>query len=165
MSKIKKYICILVVFALCMAGFCVSAENNYVLEDVISDTGNYIYNTVKEPQVGSIGGEWAILGLARSGLEIPDEYFSDYYKRVEAYVKEHSGNLHDKKYTEYSRLIVALTSIGKNPADVAGYNLLTPLGDYEKTIRQGMNGPIWALIALDSGVQLLGQKQGRCAVQ
>ena len=66
-------------------------------------------------------------------------------------MKEHEGNLHDKKYTEYSRVIVALTAIGKNPADVAGYNLLTPLGDYEKTIWQGMNGPIWALIALDSG--------------
>ena len=28
---------------------------------------------------------------------------------------------------------------------------MTPLGGFEKTIWQGMNGPIWALIALDSG--------------
>lgn len=129
----------------------VLAENSYNIDAVVSDTANYIYKTVSEPQVGSVGGEWAVLGLARSGVEIPEEYYQDYYKRVEEYVKERKGNLHDKKYTEYARLIVALTAIGKNPTDVAGYNLLTPLGDYEKTIWQGMNGPIWALIALDSG--------------
>jgi hypothetical protein len=44
-----------------------------------------------------------------------------------------------------------VSAIGKDPTDVAGYNLLTPLGDYDKTIWQGLNGPIWALIALDSG--------------
>lgn len=129
----------------------VSATSNFDIDKVVADTASYIYKTVKEPQVGSIGGEWAVLGLARSTVEIPDEYYQNYYENVEEYVKEREGNLHDKKYTEYSRLIVALTSIGKNPIDVAGYNLLTPLGDYEKTIWQGMNGPIWALIALDSG--------------
>ena len=59
--------------------------------------------------------------------------------------------LHERKYTEYSRVILALTAIGRDPAKVAGYNLLTPLGDFEKTIWQGLNGPIWAFIALDSG--------------
>ena len=27
-----------------------------------------------EAEVGSIGGEWAVLGLARSGVEIPDDF-------------------------------------------------------------------------------------------
>ncbi len=56
-----------------------------------------------------------------------------------------------KKYTEYSRVIIALTSIGKDPKNVGGYNLLLPLGDFEKTTWQGINGAIWALIALDCG--------------
>lgn len=103
------------------------------------------------PQVGSIGGEWLVFGLARSGADIPDEYFENYYQTAEKYIKDCGGVLHEKKYTEYSRVILALTAIGKNPADVAGYNLLMPLGDYEKTIWQGINGSIWALIALDSG--------------
>ena len=145
---VSVFLCLIMVLSL---GSVASAENSCDIDYVVSDTANYIYKTVSEPQVGSIGGEWAVLGLARSGVEIPEEYYQDYYKRVEEYVKEREGNLHDKKYTEYSRLTVALTAIGKNPTDVAGYNLLTPLGDYEKTIWQGMNGPIWALIALDSG--------------
>lgn len=127
------------------------ATSTTELSDAVTDTAKYMYKTVKSPQVGSIGGEWAVLGLARSRYEVPDEYYQKYYETVEDYVKACKGVLHEKKYTEYSRLIVALTSIGKDPSDVAGYNLLTPLGDYEKTIWQGMNGPIWALIALDSG--------------
>ncbi len=127
------------------------AVEDAVLDAAIKDAAKYMYNTVKNPQVGSVGGEWAVIGLARSGYEVPEEYYQKYYATVESYVKSLDGNLHDKKYTEYSRLIVALTSIGKDPSNVAGYNLLTALGDYDKTIWQGLNGPIWALIALDSG--------------
>ena len=116
----------------------------------IEDTAQYIYKTVKDPQVGSIGGEWAVLGLARSGYDVPDSYYQDYYATVEEYVEACDGVLHDKKYTEYSRVIVALSAIGKDARDVAGYDLTKPLGDYDKTIWQGLNGPIWALIALDS---------------
>ena len=111
----------------------------------------FMVSAVKAPEVGSIGGEWAVIGLARSGYSVPADYYDEYYTRVEKYVKNCSGVLHDRKYTEYSRVILALTAIGRDPSKVAGYNLLTPLGDFEKTIWQGLNGPIWALIALDSG--------------
>ena len=127
-----------------------AAVTDTALADAVTDTAQYMYKTVKSPQVGSIGGEWAVLGLARSGYEVPEEYYQDYYGTVEAYVKACDGNLHDKKYTEYSRVIVALSAIGKDARDVAGYDLTKPLGDYDKTIWQGLNGPIWALIALDS---------------
>lgn len=119
--------------------------------EVVNNTSKYMYQTVTNPQVGSIGGEWAVIGLARGNYKVPESYYKRYYANVEAYVKERKGILHPKKYTEYSRLSLALTAIGKDPTNVAGYNLLTPLGDYEKTIWQGINGPIWALIALDSG--------------
>ena len=117
----------------------------------LDQTARYIHTTVKDPQVGSVGGEWAVLGLARSGYAVPDSYYTTYYKTVEDYVKDKKGVLHSKKYTEYSRVILALTAMGKDPRAVAGYDLTLPLGDYEKTIWQGLNGPIWALIALDAG--------------
>ncbi len=148
----KKFISILlsftILFSLSSEVFAFDTDKvNVTLERV----GNYLYETVKEPIVGSIGGEWAVLGLARSNMDIPDAYFENYYQTVTKYVKDCGGVLHSKKYSEYSRVTVALTSIGKNPKDIAGYNLLTPLGDYEKTIWQGVNGAIFALIALDSG--------------
>lgn len=138
---------------LCLAlGLCAQATavSDDALSAAITDTAEYMYKAVKNPQVGSIGGEWAVLGLARSGYAVPEEYYQDYYATVEAYVTACGGKLHDKKYTEYSRVIVALSSIGKDARDVAGYDLTYPLGDYDKTIWQGLNGPIWALLALDS---------------
>lgn len=121
------------------------------VQNEVQGSAAYMVSAVKAPEVGSIGGEWAIIGLARSGYSVPADYYDEYYTRVEKYVKNCSGVLHERKYTEYSRVILALTAIGREPSKVAGYNLLTPLGDFEKTIWQGMNGPIWALIALDSG--------------
>ena len=150
--RIKRSVCVFLSFFVIFSTTAqVFAADKAAVDAAVEDMANYIYQTVKNPQVGSIGGEWAVLGLARSGCAVPMEYYQNYYKTVEEYVTACKGNLHDKKFTEYSRLVVALTSIGKDPTDVAGYNLLTALGDYDKTIWQGMNGPIWALIALDSG--------------
>lgn len=120
------------------------------LDAALADTAQYIYQTVKTPQTGSTGGEWAVLGLARSGYDVPKEYYEGYFTAVEAQVSACGGVLHDTKYTEYSRVIVALSALGRDARNVAGYDLTLPLGDYDKTVRQGLNGPIWALIALDS---------------
>ncbi len=150
-QKAIKLLSILVALTLITGTVSAMAFGNKTLDAAVTDTAAYMYQTVKSPQVGSIGGEWAVLGLARSGYDVPMEYYQNYYETVVDYVKACKGNLHNKKYTEYSRLIVALSSIGKDPTQVGGYNLLTALGDYDKTIWQGLNGPIWALISLDSG--------------
>ena len=127
------------------------AASDATLDTTINTTAAYMLRTVTKPQVDSVGGEWAVIGLARSGYDVPDSYYDAYYKTVEAYVKDCNGVLHDKKYTEYSRVILALTAAGYDPRNVAGYDLTLALGDFDKTIWQGINGPIFALIALDSG--------------
>lgn len=154
MKKSTRILSLLLVAILILSvfsSFTYAEVGDDLLNTVVKDTAEFMYKEVSNPQVGSIGGEWAVLGLARSGINIPDDYYHKYYNNVVEYVKGLDGNLHDKKYTEYSRLIVALTAIGKDPRDVGGYNLLTALGDFDKTVFQGLNGPIWALIALDSG--------------
>lgn len=133
------------------SGQNVLSADNDTLNVMLENTAGYIYKTVSTPQVGQVGGEWTIIGLARYGADIPKEYYDNYYKAVEDYVIARNGILHERKYTEYSRVILALTAIGKDPSNISGYNLLLPLGDYDKTVLQGINGPIWALIALDSG--------------
>ena len=150
MKQIRKFAALIlafsVLFSLAVPAFAASS-----VQSEMNKSAAYMVSAVKAPEIGSIGGEWAVLGLARSGYSVPANYYDDYYARVEKYVKNCSGVLHERKYTEYSRVILALTAIGRDPSNVAGYNLLTPLGDFEKTIWQGLNGPIWALIALDSG--------------
>lgn len=147
-TKICAFLAVIMVFY----GTCgVFASDNAALDSVAEGLAAYICDAVPNPTIGDTGGDWAVIGLARSGYAVPEGYFQKYSQNVEAQLEETGGILDDKKYTEYSRLILALTAIGKNPADVAGYNLLLPLGDYDQVVWQGINGPVWALIALDSG--------------
>lgn len=120
-------------------------------ETPIEKTARYLQAQIPEPTCAAVGGDWLVFGLARSGLKAPQKYFDTYYKNVEDYIVSVDGVLSRKKNTEYSRVILALTAIGKNPADAAGFNLLLPLGDFDETVRQGINGTIFALLALDSG--------------
>ena len=57
-------------------------------------------------------------------------------------------------------MILALTSLGIDPTDVEGINLLSPLADMDYVVKQGINGPIWALIALDSNKYSVPQAKG-----
>ena len=120
-------------------------------EPPFEKTARYLQAQIPEPTCAAVGGDWLVFGLARSGLKAPQKYFDTYYKNVEDYIVSVDGVLSRKKNTEYSRVILALTAIGKNPADAAGFNLLLPLGDFDETVRQGVNGAIFALLALDSG--------------
>ena len=129
--------------------FPVRAEKTE-LDAILSDTAEFVHDAVPTPQISSIGGEWAVLGLYKSG-KAEKKYLEEYYKSVENTVKSLEGVLSNRKYTEYSRVVLALTVIGKNPENVSGYNLVVPLCDYDAVTRQGLNGAIWALIALDSG--------------
>ncbi|GGG81881.1 S-layer homology domain-containing protein [Paenibacillus radicis (ex Gao et al. 2016)] len=116
----------------------------------VKETAAFLQSSVTNPVIASVGGEWTVFGLARSGIKLPDAYYAKYYANVEKKLKEVDGKLHNVKYTEYDRVILALTAIGKGVDHVAGYNLREPLADYETLIKQGINGPIFALIALDS---------------
>ena len=128
-----------------------TGEETDSIDTIVEETAKMLLDNTDEPVYGSVGGEWVVLGMARWGGEVPEGWFEDYYAGLEDYVKQCNGVLDERKYTEYSRVILALTAMGKDPTNVAGYNLLTPLGDYDKTIFQGINGPIVALLALDSG--------------
>lgn len=112
---------------------------------------DYIHKNVTEPGCYSIGGEWAVLSLARSGVT-DIKWYRSYYDQVLGKLEEKQSNkLHDTKSTENSRAIIGLSSIGADPTDVAGYNLLEPLADFDYVGQQGINGYIYALIAVDSG--------------
>lgn len=127
-----------------------AGDRNYI-NRIITETAAYLTKAVKDPTVGTIGGEWLIIGLTRSGAEVPENYINTYYDNVEAALTENKGELTKNKYSEYSRLIIALTAIGKDVTDVSGYNLLEKLTDFELVKKQGINGPIFALIALKCG--------------
>ncbi len=129
-------------------------------ETVLEEAGDYVVDSVLEPTVSSIGGEWAILGLARGGYDVPTGYYQEYYQRVVQKLIDKNGILDKRKYSEYSRVILALTAIGKDVTNVGGYNLLEKLADFQQVNWQGINGSIFALLALDAHDYAIPQVEG-----
>ena len=109
-------------------------------------THSDMLDTIKTGEL-AFGSEWLVIALARSGRDVPNSYYDSVVKAVQSA----KGQLSDKKSTEYARTILALTAIGKDPADVGGYDLLAGLADMDDVTYQGINGAIFALLALDSG--------------
>ena len=133
-------------------------------DKVYADTKKYIQNNVPAPVVASDRGEWAVLGLARAGVELSDAYIQAYYGKVVAYVQKNMGadgvlvdpESHNPTVTDNERIILALTAIGKDPANVGGKNLLTALQDRNimqvtDTSKTDINGLVFGLLALNSG--------------
>jgi len=121
------------------------------------DTRAFLINQAKTNKaiVGSVGGEWWIVGLARDGAK-PElkEFYEEYYKTVEQHVKDtinKDERLHKAKATENERVILALTALGYDVTNVGGHNLLQGLNSMKYLKKQGINGPIWGLIAFDTG--------------
>ncbi len=125
---------------------------------VLSSAMAKLAETIPAPTFGTLGGEWTVLTLARGGYYAADStYFASYYDRIVETVNEQAsaispatGALHKVKSTENSRLILALSAIGKDARSVGDWNLLAPFEDFSWIKKQGINGPIFALIALDT---------------
>lgn len=118
-------------------------------ERAYTATGAYLEKQ-GTPGVGAVGGEWMVIGLARSGKVVA----KGYYDAVVAYVQKNideNERLHNVKATENARLILALTALGKDVTNVDGHNLLRGLNDMAYVTKQGINGAIWTLIALNAG--------------
>ena len=116
--------------------------------------------TVTQPTFGTNYGEWTVFGLARGGYYANDSrYFADYYDRIVEYVNAKaaeinlSGALDKNKSTDNSRLIMALAAIGKDATSVGNWDLVEAYSanGINWIKKQGMNGTIWTLIALDCG--------------
>lgn len=131
---------------------------------VLDETTQYLLKGIKEPIVGSIGGEWAVFGLARREAKVPDGYYDTYYKKVVDYVKTEASKTSrawKTKVTETQRIAIAVAAIGKDPTNVGGINLvdyswnkekhMADLGPYGSILgnRQGLNELVFGLITID----------------
>lgn len=144
--KIKRLLPLLLTMALLLSA-CGAAKEKTQLER----TSAYITKTVAEPKNTNVGGEWSVIALIRAGVKVRESWLDGYYEDLCRNVREKNGMLDARKNTEYCRVILGLTAMGRDPRSVEGYDLTLPLADFDKTCVQGINGPIWALIALDSG--------------
>ncbi len=117
------------------------------LGDIYKTTGDYI-EKLPGDELNAFGSEWYILGLARSGRKV----FDDYYKAIEKYVSENideNGRLDEKRATDNAKLVLVLSALDKDVTDVGGHDLLKALSDMDYVTQQGLSGAIYALLAFD----------------
>lgn len=159
---IKRLVIICLALAVVLSGTTVNA--NIVLSKkeatrYINKIADRQMKEVPNPTHASAGGEWTVMGLARSG-KITNDYKNKYKSNLKEILDDSNGVLSEKKYTDYSRTVIALTSIGENPYNFHGYDLISPLAEFDHVAKQGINGLTYALIALECGDYSVSPKSG-----
>lgn len=126
-----------------------------------SPPGGVLINDAYLESAGTTAGDWYPFALGRYGrADNLRGYLAVVSDRVSARYRE-SGRLHAYKATEWHRIALAVSASGGNPRQVGKGPDGSPIdliadGTYHRgnTVslgRQGINGWIWGLIALDSG--------------
>ena len=105
----------------------------------------------KYPEQQAIyGNEWGMITLAKFQLA-SDEMKDSYAESVKEYLDSiGTAKISNTRSTAVSGVVIALSNIGENAGDFYGYNLLEPLADMDYVTNQGINGAIYALMALDT---------------
>ncbi|MDV6379121.1 DUF4430 domain-containing protein [Sporosarcina sp. GW1-11] len=118
------------------------------IENSIKKVTDYI---VSSP----VSSEWQAIGLVKAGVAVPSSYETAFTTNLKDQVIDQIGG-NRLKITDVERLTMAAVAIGKDPANINGANLLDKIYNSEDIrnvdtmIRQGTNGLIFALIALDT---------------
>lgn len=92
------------------------------------------------------GNEWEIITLARAG-QLSYEKAEKYYASLEEELIDNGGS------GAGTTQILAVVAIGKDPKDVAGYNLLEPYGDMDYVIANG-----WGIYASINALWIFDSK-------
>ena len=145
----KRFLTILLTLALLAGLLAVSAgASTTALDTAYQKAASFAVSSVPHPGAGD---DWAVTGAVRGGFDIPEHWTDSYYRAIAAKLQETDGVLSKTRLTEYVRVILGLTAIGENPRNVAGYNLLAPLADYDAATQPGVTSAAYVLLALDCG--------------
>jgi hypothetical protein len=87
---------------------------------------------------------WEGMALTSQGISAPQGVTEDLLEEISREQGEY------RMATDYAKAILYLKSVGQDPKNVGGYNLVEKLCNLNDLDRQGANGLIWALNALES---------------
>ena len=131
-----------------------SSETGYedvALDAMRTETAARVKSNAENPIISSVGGEWAIYGVMKSQEGTDEDYANLYWDNVRAEIKRGKGKIETDYYSDYARIALGLSAIGKDLRDVEGYDLSPYLEEYDRLTEQGVTAVSFALIA--SGVQ------------
>ncbi len=151
-KKRNKIITVVAMIAACLmilsaCGGAGSSSGND-LDSVIGGAAEYLVENVDVDSADSMGGGWVPFALKMSGTDAADDdYYEAYYDSIRALAKANQGVISEDRPTANERVSINLKAIGKDPADVEGFDLMKRVDDYDAVKEQGLNAEIYALIA------------------
>ena len=122
------------------------------LSKLQNDLAAYELKTVPSPAPGQVKGDWTVFALSRAGkltAVVKKNYLENLKTALPAYF-DGNGKPVAERFTDYARVSLALVSVDVNPRDLYGADFIAPLETPEDNLKQGANGPAFALLALDS---------------
>ncbi len=96
-------------------------------------------------QISEVGNEWEIFALARLGA-IDETTKTDYAEKLAAYL----AGTELSRVTDIDKYTITLTSLGYDMTNFEGVNYISSLSDYNFCTKQGINGAVYTLLALDT---------------
>ena len=127
-----------------------AAQPQAQMAQVEKETAAALIEELSSDEEVGPGYEWSIIAIAGSSLGDSPEartVYQRFQENMRLQIKRTGGVLSEDRPTENAKAAIALHMIGIDPADVEGYDLLDQLEDEDAVKEQGINGPIWALIA------------------
>ncbi|PIC96244.1 hypothetical protein CSV69_07125 [Sporosarcina sp. P26b] len=123
----------------------------------LTRTQDAIQKAAKQMMQGPIQSEWEAIGLTKAGFDIHADYEESFYSNFEDQILKKTGKGR-LKITDVERIAMAAVAIGKDPKNVKQFDLIEKIYnsenwtylDSDSMTYQGNNGPIFALIALDT---------------
>ncbi|MBK3493648.1 hypothetical protein JFL43_01965 [Viridibacillus sp. YIM B01967] len=89
-------------------------------KNVLKSTASFLLEQVPNP---SFGDEDYVTDFARAGIPVPSKYYVTYFNNLVKEVKSKNGKI-SEDVGKYSKVIIALTAINKDPRNVGGYDLV-----------------------------------------
>ena len=118
------------------------------LDSAYKNAASFAVSQIAHP---GYGDDWAVLGVVRGGAETPERWTDSYVRAIAEKLLAQDGVLSQTRLTEYARVILGLTALGVDPTNVAGYDLLQPLSDFDAATKPGVTSAAYVLLALDAG--------------
>ncbi|KTE89384.1 cell wall-binding protein [Desulfitobacterium hafniense] len=161
-ARFNRFIAIILMFSLIFLGGLpgaafaqeqgtTRAQIDQVITDLVQWEEAYLEKAFAEQSPENIVEptvyNWPTLGLARLGYY---DGLEKYLTETENYAAQNWQSI-SRKVTDLERIALAIGAAQGDPRNFAGKDLIAEIYNFPNIQAQGLNGPIFALLALDSG--------------
>lgn len=118
-----------------------SAETSTTEEQVRDALSKSIQRILSE----GVDSPWEAIAISQAGEKLPESYIESIKEKVTST----DGDF--DKVTDYERIVLGLTAAGFDATNFKEMNLIDQIASHDGMTKQGLNGPVFALLAYDSG--------------